>query len=106
MRIAYVCPSSTFRAPFARVRQGWEKRYGGQAMTWPSGMKKLASILALIGASSIPGYSLNDEDCCWLGKLKDVSEWKLGGECCVAGLQNSSLLNLIRNQPKITKCLL
>lgn len=52
-----------FRALCARVTQGWKKRYGNQAMSWHSGLKKLALDLALVGASLLPGWDPKNDGC-------------------------------------------
>lgn len=40
-----------FRALFERARRSRREQRGGQAMAWRNGIKKLASVLASVGAS-------------------------------------------------------
>lgn len=70
-------------------------------MTWRRGMKKLASILALIDASRLRGWGWRNEDCCWLDTLRDrtqnQSQWRQYNVAC---LHHSFLLNIIHKQSK------
>lgn len=70
---------------FVHARQCWKKQYGRQAMTWRIGIKKLASILASVGASRFPSRATGVEGCSWLERLRDMAlNQSHRGGCCMA----------------------
>lgn len=58
---------------FSRPGQGWKKRFGGQWMNWRRDMRKLASVLSLVGTCQVCIWSPKDEDWHWLKTLKDMT---------------------------------
>ena len=71
------------RALFSVPDESWRKQRGGQPMTWCRRLKTLASSLARVGASRLPGWGPKDPDHLWLKTLEDMaqnrSQWR---SCC------------------------
>lgn len=98
-----------FRALFLYAGQGWKNRRGAQAMTWYRG-KKLASGLALVGASHLLGWSPRDEDCCALETLRDMnqnrSQWHDGWHGLSVELARHKICTVKTGKQLISSCLL
>lgn len=63
---AYAYHRLPLRALFIHVGHGWENRYGGQAMNWRKGRKKLLSV----GVFRFPAWSPRNENCRCISTLE------------------------------------
>lgn len=63
-----------FRVPFARARQVWKQRRGGQSMIWRRGLKKLFSALASVSAIRFLVWGSRGGESTRLSSTRDMAE--------------------------------